>query len=94
MARRAVKVVAAPGITLPHEWRADGFWRIQAMLAKIPPDDYLPTARAFEIHHIASGTVSTDWRAEWRSWCRDILVRRGQIAGRFDPAPEAVGLFG
>ena len=87
MAKRAVNVPPIAGTTLPHDWRADGWWKVTASLWKIPTADYLPTARAFEVHHIAAGTVSTNWRAEWKAWCQRAL------APPVEPE-EAPGLFG
>lgn len=84
------------GTTLPHDWRDDGRWKIAAMLAKVPPSDYLPEARSFENHHLAAGTLSADWAEMWKTWCKDRLV--AQIRKHLDPsvfedAPETEGLF-
>lgn len=42
------------------------------MLAKIPPSNYEATARAFERANATA--LSDDWLAEWKQWCRTILV--------------------
>lgn len=96
MARQAKSFpVAAAGRPIPHDWRSDARWRIPPMLAKIPSDEYLITARAFENDCLASGRLSADWHQEWRAYCRNILVTRGLAAGRFDePEDEKPGLFG
>ena len=91
MAKRAVNTPSIAATTLPHDWRSNGLWRITAMLARIPNDDYLLTVRAFEVHHIAAGTVSPDWRAEWRAWCRG---SRPDLDWRAPEPEEAPGLFG
>lgn len=39
------------------------------MMAKIPPEKYSAEARRFATHHIREGTLSDDWRSEFRKWC-------------------------
>ena len=72
MARRSTRA-AAPIIAktlLPHDWRdAGGHWKIIAMLARIPPTEYLSEVRRFEQDAIAAGTLSDDWMGEWKAFC-------------------------
>lgn len=65
---------------LPHTWREDGKWQITAMLASIPPADYLTEARAFESHHLGQQTLSADWGERWRAWCRERSPRQPPVA--------------
>lgn len=72
------------------DWRdAVPNWKITAMLAKVPQDQYLDEVRAFELFHIAEGTESSDWGEMWRLWCRDRLMAQGRV-----PVDESPGLFG
>lgn len=76
MSRKPVPIVVLRK-SLPHDWRSHApNWRIIAMLAKIPQSDYLAEVRAFELHHIAAGTLSDDWAREWKAWCHKRLVTR------------------
>jgi hypothetical protein len=52
-------------------------WKIAAMLANIPTEEYEVVAGAFERHHRAAGTVSDDWPGQWKAWCRKELIDRG-----------------
>lgn len=67
-------------------------WKITAMLAKVPPCDYLPEARRFEQDAIAAGTLSDDWRKEWHDHCQRRMMR--DFEGRKTPAPVVTSLFG
>lgn len=72
----ARKPAADPGTLLPRDWRRDGRWQITASLAAIPDTDYARMADAFEAHHRAGHTVSVDWTAEFRTWCRREAARK------------------
>lgn len=64
------------GTPLPRDWRANSTWRIAAMLAKVPDTEYSTVVDAFETHHRTEHTLSEDWPARWREWCRGELMRR------------------
>lgn len=83
------------GTTIPHDWREQvRDWRITAMMGKIADGDYLAEVRRFENHHIAAGTLSADWSAEWRTWCRRRLVERfNSWTPPVVEEPETLGLF-
>lgn len=90
MARKPVKPLAT---RIPADWRASvPSWPIWAMLAKIPCDQYEAAARAFETHHRGAETISTDWMAEWKQWCRDVLVERRERAGHFEAPAEVASI--
>lgn len=61
---------------LPHDWREKDCpqWKITAMLAKIPPADYLAEVRKFEADAIANGTLSDNWADAWYAHCHRRLV--------------------
>ena len=91
MARRPAPVKPA-GTPLPHNWMQDfPGWKVAAMLARIPPDEYLSEARRFEADALANGTLSEDWSGAWRDHCRRRLVER--FAGKAVEEPASLGLF-
>ncbi len=94
MAKSAARAIVRPaGITLPPDWRTNAVktWQIAAMLACIEPADYDATAADFEAHHRAAGTLSDDWRREWKAWCHEVLMRA--FSQRLKRKPAKVGLF-
>lgn len=94
VARRPKAAIAvAPKQPLSPDWRNDGRWRITAMLAKIPQDEYLSEAREFENHHICHQTVSDDWLKQWHDWCFGKLVGRPVAAASIETKPKRQNLF-
>lgn len=68
-------VAKPPLMPLPHNWRDQVTnWQITAMLAKIPPADYLTEVRKFEADAISAGTLSDDWAENWHAHCHRRLV--------------------
>lgn len=63
-------------------------WKIFAMLASIPPDQYLDEVRLFETHHIAEATQSPDWGKQWRDWCWK-RFKRPEMRCAFCDKPDA-----
>lgn len=63
-------------------------WKITAMLAKVPPCDYLPEARRFEQDAIAAGTLSDDWAREWKAFCWQ-RFKRPEMRCAFCDKPDA-----
>lgn len=61
---------------LPTDWRADGYWKIIAMIYRVPQEQYNAEARRFATYHIQNETMSADWRRTWRDWCYHRLVTR------------------
>ena len=60
---------------LSPDWRDQVTnWAITAMLAKIPPADYLAEVRKFETDAIANGTLSDNWGEAWHAHCHRRLV--------------------
>lgn len=79
---RAVEVVSR--FPLPDKWRTST-WQVPAMMAKIRPENYEQTAREFEEHYRARGTLSDDWRMLWRDWCWGARKRVDQpVVGLFE----------
>lgn len=78
---------------LSPDWREDGKWRITAMLARIPQDEYLSEARAFELHHISNQTMSDDWPQLWHDWVFGKLTGRPVVPVPIETAPKRRNLF-
>lgn len=83
-------VPAVPRVPLPHDWRNQvPTWRIIAMLAKVPQDQYLDEVRAFENDVISNRTLSDDWEAAWKAHCHRRMVAAAPVAAPL----TSLGLF-
>jgi hypothetical protein len=84
MARKPPRPTGTP---LPADWRHQLNHCVGLMLASVPPADYETVAQAFE--RDTRGRSSDDWRAMWRAWCHDEMMRRAEVRLSIRP-----GMFG
>lgn len=78
----AVEARAPTLARIPADWAPDDEGVVAAMAAGMPLEAVELEAAAFRDRHLSRRTISADWSAEWRGWCRAFkrLVRgRGQV---------------
>ena len=71
---------------LPKAW---GVWSIEEF-PHWTPEVVRSIADQFADHHRAAATLSADWAATWRKWCRDDLTQRAHPAAKPKPAAAPV----
>lgn len=84
-----------PATSMDPRWEADQNFIDAAIAEGVPSDRVLREGRQFRDHHLDRGSVSHDWMAAWRRWCRMYRPEkpprrppRGE--GAFEPAPTGL----